>query len=336
MKHELKLGAGRTAIAVLAMLALHAAKTADVIAADASKPNAPRVSEAMRLAVPQKAPLVSVHRHGRLWVAVGDYGTILLSGDGGATWTQARSVPFSGLLTAVTMVDERVGWAVGHGGTILRTDDGGQQWRLHKQVEGAPVLLSVLATDARHVLVVGAYGTALATSDGGASWTAVRVAEGRDGDRHLNHAFLANGVTYLTGEGGAAYRSKNGWQQWEALHTGVTGSLWGGLATRGGDVVLFGMSGRVLQSRDQGVSWKTVDTGLGQSLTDAVQLDDGRLVVVGNGGALAVGVLGGADGGLFKTAILPDRANIHAVLPKASGALALFGAYGVVEHAVPQ
>ena len=333
MKHEWKLEAGWSVVVLLAMLA---AGTADAMAADANKPTAPRVSEAMKLAVPQKAPLVSVHRHGRLWVAVGDYGTILVSNDGGVTWAQARSVPYSGLLTAVTMVDERIGWAVGHGGTILRTDDGGQQWRLHKQVEGAPVLLSVLATDAQHVLVVGAYGTALTTSDGGASWTAVRVADGRDGDRHLNHAFLANGVTYLAGEGGAAYRAKNGWQQWDALHTGVTGSLWGGLATRGGDVVLFGMSGRVLQSRDQGSSWMTVDTGLGQSLTDAVQLDDGRLVVVGNGGALAVGGLGGADGSRFKTAILPDRANIHAVLPKASGALALFGAFGVIEHALPR
>lgn len=289
--------------------------------------------EAMPLAAPLKAPLVAVHRRGDRWVAVGDYGTILSSGDSGKTWVQARSVPFAGLLTAVTLTDTRVGWAVGHGGTILRTDDGGESWRLQAQLEGGPVLLSVLAADARRVLVVGAYGTAAVSEDGGATWTPLRVVEGRDGDRHFNQAFMVGGVTYLAAEAGAAYRSKLDWQHWEPVKTGVTGSLWGGLATGDGGVVLFGMSGRLLYSRDHGDSWQTVDTGLTQSLTDAVQLPDGRLVVVGNGGALAVGTLGN---GPLRSSVLPDRRNIHAVAARPTGSLALFGAFGVAEQAMPQ
>jgi photosystem II stability/assembly factor-like uncharacterized protein len=290
-----------------------------------------RSLEATPAMAPQKAPLVSIDRRGSRWVAVGDYGTILLSSDAGVHWMQARGVPFSGLLTAVAMADERVGWAVGHGGTILRTDDGGQRWRLQKQVEGSPVLLSVLAVDARRVLVVGAYGTALASEDGGDTWTLLRVAQGRDGDRHFNHAFMADGVTYLAAEGGAAYRAQQGWQRWEALPTGVNGSLWGGLATREGELVLFGMSGRVLHSRDRGATWRSVDTGLTQSLTDAVQLPDGRLVVVGNGGAMAVGSLGGG----FKSSVLPDRRDIHAVAARPAGGVMLFGAFGVAEQLLP-
>lgn len=292
---------------------------------------APRSVEAMKLAAPHKAPLVAVTHSGQRWLAVGDYGTIVLSHDDGATWTQARSVPYSGLLTAVAMADEHVGWAVGHGGTILHTADGGTQWRLQKQVAQAPVLLSVVALDARRALVVGAYGTALATEDGGATWTQVRVAAGRDGDRHLNHALVANGVTYIAGEAGAAYRSKNGWSAWEPLATGVSGSLWGGLATRDGAVVLYGMSGRVIVSGDQGASWKTVDTGLGQSLTHGTQLPDGRLVLVGNGGALAVG---SPAAGAFKATVLADRRNIHAVAGHANGGVALFGSFGVADQAL--
>lgn len=300
---------------------------------DANKVATNQAAAAMHLATPQKAPLVAVHRQGNRWLAVGDYGTILTSRDAGKRWTQAQKVPYAGLLTAAAMADERVGWAVGHGGAILRTDDGGQTWRLQKQLDGGPVLLSVLAADARRVLVVGAYGTAVASEDGGETWTPVRVAEGRDGDRHFNQAFVAGGATYLAAEGGAAYRSADGWQHWTPVDTGVTGSLWGGLATRDGGVVLFGMSGRVLYSRDQGRHWQPVETGLTQSLTDAVELPDGRLVVVGNGGVLAVGTLGN---GPLRSSVLPDRRNIHAVAPAPSGGLALFGAFGVAAQPLPQ
>lgn len=310
--------------------ALLATSAAPALAADPAQRTA--AVEAMRLAAPEKGPLVSVARHGKLWLAVGDYGTILVSRDDGATWAQSRHVPFTGLLTAVTMADERVGWAVGHGGTILRTDDGGLTWRVQRQVDGGPVLLSVAARDARQVLVVGAYGSALATADGGDSWQPVRVAEGRDGDRHFNHAFIADGRTYIAAEGGGAYRSDNGWNVWEPLATGVGGSLWGGFAMTNGELVLYGMSGRVLLSRDHGTSWRLVDTGLTQSLTHGMQLPDGRILFVGNGGALAVGRPG--DGRLHGS-VLPDRRNIHAVAARGNR-LALFGAFGLTGLALPE
>lgn len=304
------------------------------VAAAAEPDNAAkgRAAQAMQLRAPQNAPLVAISNRGQRWLAVGDYGTVVLSGDNGATWQQARSVPYSGLLTAVAMADEQIGWAVGHGGTILHTSDGGQNWSLQKQVDGAPVLLSLVALDARQALVVGAYGTALATADGGQSWAPVRVGEGKDADRHLNHVFVANGVTYIAAESGAAYRAKNGWSAWERLNTGLSGSLWGGLSTRDGAVVLFGMSGRLIVSRNQGTNWEPVETGLSQSLTHGVQLPDGRLVVVGNGGALAVGSPA-AQG--FKASMLADRRNINAVAAHAKQGLALFGTFGVVEHATP-
>lgn len=314
------------ALCVGAML-LPAAAVLGAAAKDAA------TAEAMHLASPRKAPLVSVFRLGSRWLAVGDYGAILLSHDAGTTWTQAARVPYTGLLTAATMADAQVGWAVGHSGTILRTDDGGQTWRLQKQIEGGPVLLSVLAADARRVLVVGAYGTALASEDGGDTWLPVTVAVGRDGDRHFNQAFMVGDVTYLAAEGGAAFRAKGDWTHWESLKTGATGSLWGGLGTNDGGVVLFGMSGRVFYSRDHGDHWQAVETGLSQSLTDGVQLGDGRLVVVGNGGALAIGALGN---GPLNSTVLPDRRNIHAVAARPGGDLELFGAFGLAEQALPK
>lgn len=63
-----------------------------------------------------------------LAVAVGERGHVLVSRDGGASWTQAEA-PTRALLTGVFLHDGRLGWAVGHDGTILRTRDGGVTWQ---------------------------------------------------------------------------------------------------------------------------------------------------------------------------------------------------------------
>ena len=59
--------------------------------------------------------------------AVGDSGTILATGDGGATWAPQTSGTQSHL-SAVQFLDAETGWAVGDSGTILATGDGGATW----------------------------------------------------------------------------------------------------------------------------------------------------------------------------------------------------------------
>ena len=59
------------------------------------------------------------------YVAVGERGHILLSGDG-QTWTQAK-VPTRATLTAVAAADG-VLWAAGHDGVIVQSTDGGRTW----------------------------------------------------------------------------------------------------------------------------------------------------------------------------------------------------------------
>ncbi|NIW43376.1 MAG: hypothetical protein GWN14_00705, partial [candidate division Zixibacteria bacterium] len=58
--------------------------------------------------------------------AVGNYGTMLYSLDGGATWDQQ----FYGTdpLYAVHFTDWDHGWIVGHNGLIMRTINGGSSW----------------------------------------------------------------------------------------------------------------------------------------------------------------------------------------------------------------
>jgi photosystem II stability/assembly factor-like uncharacterized protein len=77
--------------------------------------------------------MLDVTRAGKRLIAVGAYGAILFSDDGGANWQQA-SVPVQVTLTAVTFPSPKKGWAVGHDTVILHSSDGGETWT--RQLDG--------------------------------------------------------------------------------------------------------------------------------------------------------------------------------------------------------
>ena len=81
-----------------------------------------------------RALLLDVVRSGdENYVAVGEFGVVIFSEDGGDSWTQA-AVPASVMLTAVHFPTPQLGWAVGHDGLILHSKDGGRSWE--KQLDG--------------------------------------------------------------------------------------------------------------------------------------------------------------------------------------------------------
>lgn len=104
-------------------------------------------------------------------VAVGYYGAIYQTENGGDRWFKRPSVD-ERLLYDVSMADVRRGWAVGQIGLIIHTDDGGETWTHQptvKEKEGSH-LFSVQAVDANSAWVIGEWGTRLYTDDGGNSW----------------------------------------------------------------------------------------------------------------------------------------------------------------------
>src|SRR5207244_1096214 len=120
-------------------------------------------------------------------VAVGDYGTILRTTDGGATWTRQSSGTTSPL-RGVSFTDANTGTAVGDKDTILRTTDGGVTWKAQSSGTTTASFRGVFFSDANIGTVVGCgsgklmqfyehffgciEGAILRTSDGGATWKA--------------------------------------------------------------------------------------------------------------------------------------------------------------------
>ncbi len=112
--------------------------------------------------------------------AVGDYGTIVRTSDGGATWTLMGGT--SEDLRGVSFVDANTGTAVGGsrtlppftpavtatgvGDSILHTTDAGANWR--PQFSGTSNFLrGVSCVDVSRCTAVGNFGTILRTNTGG-------------------------------------------------------------------------------------------------------------------------------------------------------------------------
>jgi len=270
-------------------------------------------------------------RNGRL-VAVGERGHILVSRDGGGSWTQA-DVPTRALLTGVFMHDGQLGWAVGHDQVALRTRDGGLTWeRVNYAPEKEKPLLDVWFADARRGLAVGAYGELLATSDGGGTW-ASRPVNGSD-DFHLNQIAAApDGTLYVAAEAGHLYRSSDAGTTWSALPSPYQGSYFGVLPLSDGPLLAFGLRGNLYRSPDAGRTWERIGTDTVATLTCAVELGQGRFVVGGMAGTLLWS--DGASGAVRKQE-LPGRKATAAMARGGDRTLLLFGEGGVQQVEIPR
>ena len=214
---------------------------------------------------------------------------------------------------------------------IIATKDGGETWRvLSGKLDGNEILFSVWFQDARHGIAVGPYGSMIETLDGGVSWNKRSLAQGEDGERHLNQIFAGpDGILLIAAEAGTVFRSEDKGQTWAVLKMPYKGSLWGGLTLADGTLVLYGMRGHVLRSTDKGVSWSDAVAG-DQSFSAATQLSDGTLVLVGLGGAVARSRDAAKS---FTTTLDAEHSSYTAVAQGSASTALLFGLTGVQSQA---
>ena len=210
--------------------------------------------------------------------AVGQWGAILHTADGGENWSiQRLDTQEDRPLFSVHFFDANEGVAVGLWSLVLRTQDGGKTWE---------------------------------------TVTMPAPPEGGKADRNLFKAFVSpKGSLFVAAERGVVLRSDDRGQTWRYLNTGYKGSFWTGLALKDGTLVVAGLRGSVYRSVDDGHSWKAVDTGSKSSITDLAERDQ-RLIGVGLDGVQIESTDGGAsftwtqrDDRLSLTALASGGAN---------------------------
>lgn len=275
--------------------------------------------------------ILAATRAGQRLVAVGDHGVVLLSDDNGRNYRQARAVPTSATLTAVSFSDARNGWAVGHWGVILHTTDGGETWVLQRSDTSVDQpLFSVYFTDAEHGVAAGLWSLLLTTADGGHIWKPVVLQPppgGKRADRNLFAIFADHkNSLFIAAERGTVLRSDDNGASWSYLNTGYRGSFWTGCALKDGTLLVAGLRGTVYRSADDGRTWTAVSSGTQSSITDIIE-DGSQVLAVGLDGI----ELHSRDGGLtFGLVQRDDRLALTAVVAAADGASRLFSKAGVV------
>ncbi|SIO72095.1 Photosynthesis system II assembly factor YCF48 [Burkholderia sp. GAS332] len=188
--------------------------------------------------VPASATLSSVYfadaQHG--W-AVGQWGVILATTDGGEHWTLQRSdTSIDQPLLSVYFKDPSHGWAVGIWSILLATNDGGRNWHTSK----------------------------LQPPPGGGK-----------ADRNLYRIFADHsGTLFIAAEQGTVLRSRDDGASWEYRQAGNKGSLWTGAVATDGSIFVGGLLGHLYRSRDGGDTWMAIDSGSNGSITDLIANGD--------------------------------------------------------------
>jgi photosystem II stability/assembly factor-like uncharacterized protein len=113
---------------------------------------------------------VAMSADGMHGCAVGYWGVVVTTGDGGSTWT-LRDSGTEVALNAVTLSDDGHGWAVGNYATLLATADFGETWQ--ERPSPLHVSLTAIALSPDGIGFVGGFARGIArTEDGGATWMA--------------------------------------------------------------------------------------------------------------------------------------------------------------------
>jgi len=224
--------------------------------------------------------------------AVGHWGAILKTSDGGEHWSLQRSdVNVDQPLFSVHFKNAQEGWAVGLWSLMLHTVDGGTHWE-----------------------------TVALPPPAGA----------KKADRNLYAIFAdAKGNLFVACEQGRVLHSSDGGATWSYSETGYAGSFWSGLALSDGTLLVGGLRGTIYRSADGGSSWQAASSSLKSSITDMRELADKSIIAVGLDGAVLRSQDGGVS---FSGKPRADRAALTAVVDTQTGEPKLFSASGPLEQ----
>ncbi len=214
---------------------------------------------------------------------VGEGGTVLVTRDGGESWS-AVDAGTDADLAAVAVASADVVYAVGHSGTALRSADSGESWAT---LDAPEVEWTSVATDVpgRVAILGGADGSIWRSSDG----EVVNVVA-RSDRAVLSVALTPDGRSAVAvGEDGLALASEDGGVTWTERAFGTDRTLRAVRISTLGDVVLaVGDGGTVIRQEASGNPLRggSVVQSLGGALRAIHVTDDGHAMAVGDDGVL--------------------------------------------------
>lgn len=225
--------------------------------------------------------------------AVGAFGTIVRTKDGGKSWRPQLSHTVEHLYS-VDFIGVLNGWVCGRSGLILHTTDGGDTWETQRSNSDRH-FFKVRAIDNQRAWVVGDWGAIFATRDGGKTWE----------NHSLTRDVILNSQSWpdaehgwIVGESGTIIATQDGGATWTEQRSGVEKTLFGVAFADAQHGWAVGLDGIILRTTDGGQSWQAQhgDTSVGalEQVGFAEALDNPSLydVVVAGRQGYAVGDVG--------------------------------------------
>lgn len=144
--------------------------------------------------------------------AVGEFGTVLRTIDGGTTWELVSDVnEFAAHLHAIVILPDGDLLAAGSAPGLFHSDDGGASWTAVPN-PSTGTLFGLDRDPSGRLDACGENGSVIRSTDGGASWISIGMASGAIADQHWKSAQEG----FVVGKD-AAHRTTNGGQSWTAM-----------------------------------------------------------------------------------------------------------------------
>ena len=159
-----------------------------------------------------------------LGVAVGDYGKIVRTTDGGQTWSRIESFSAGKYnLQSVHFVSSSLGWISGWDNTLLKTTDGGVTWNRGYIASNYKTLSTIYFADVDHGWILDNFtSSVLKTTDGGISWAPSYTLPA-----YLGDIFFADSQTGWLVVGKEVKKTTDGGSTWTTVLTaGEYGSFY--------------------------------------------------------------------------------------------------------------
>ena len=198
---------------------------------------------------------------------VGDEGKVVMTRDGGETWTTKIIGSDDILLFDVYFPDENTGYAVGRRGLIFKTSDGGDHWEFQESGT-SDWLYTVYFLDANTGFAGGWYGTILYTTNGGQSWFPLETGTSKN---IYSITFIDNLTGFAVGgfqTGAVILQTTDGGSSWMKRDYPDISKFNSVCFTYRDVGYVVGFGGAILTTIDGGLTWEPCETGISQSLND--------------------------------------------------------------------
>jgi len=198
--------------------------------------------------------------------AVGRFGTVLCTGDGGDTWSQQDTPDEAAAydFTGVSFTSTSTGWAFGDesdmAGMVLATADGGTTWTVAHTEANTP-LWNGDAWGTQTAWAVGADLSVVFTTDGGATWAdgVTPAAIGFEDIMDVDFGSATQGVACT--KAGRIIRTTDGGANWAVVFAAGDGTQLNAIGLDGATGLALGEDGLTVRSTDSGATWTDVSSG---------------------------------------------------------------------------